>query len=83
MRQNALASELLYVATRASRIGSSSLGPAEGPTRRFTLPDEYTCAEFSVAFKHTFRLPPDLARQLADYANRKRVPQAFSQAKAC
>jgi predicted transcriptional regulator len=27
--------------------------------------------------KHTFRLPPDLARQLADYANRKRVPQAL------
>src|SRR6478609_4380241 len=27
--------------------------------------------------KHTFRLPPELARQLADYANRKRVPQAF------
>ncbi len=26
--------------------------------------------------KHTFRLPPDLARQLADYANRKRMPQA-------
>ena len=27
--------------------------------------------------KHTFRLPPDLARQLADYAQRKRVPQAL------
>ena len=27
--------------------------------------------------KHTFRLPPDLARQLADYAGRKRVHQAF------
>jgi len=27
--------------------------------------------------KHTFRLPPDLAGQLADYANRKRVPQAL------
>ena len=27
--------------------------------------------------KHTFRLPPELARQLADYANRKRVPQAL------
>jgi hypothetical protein len=27
--------------------------------------------------KHTFRLPPDLARRLADYANRKRVPQAL------
>ena len=27
--------------------------------------------------KHTFRLPPDLARQLADYANRKRVSQAL------
>ena len=27
--------------------------------------------------KHTFRLPPDLARQLADYADRKRVPQAL------
>lgn len=27
--------------------------------------------------KHTFRLPPDLASQLADYANRKRVPQAL------
>jgi predicted transcriptional regulator len=27
--------------------------------------------------KHTFRLPPDLAGLLADYANRKRVPQAL------
>ena len=27
--------------------------------------------------KHTFRLPPDLAGRLADYANRKRVPQAL------
>lgn len=27
--------------------------------------------------KHTFRLPPDLSRQLADYANRKRVSQAL------
>jgi hypothetical protein len=27
--------------------------------------------------KHTFRLPPDLAAQLADYAYRKRVPQAL------
>jgi hypothetical protein len=27
--------------------------------------------------KHTFRLPPDLAAQLADHAARKRVPQAL------
>src|ERR1700732_2071592 len=27
--------------------------------------------------KHTFRLPPDLAGQLADYAGRRRVPQAL------
>ncbi|MFT3938134.1 CopG family transcriptional regulator [Rhodopseudomonas sp.] len=27
--------------------------------------------------KHTFRLPPELAGQLADYACRKRVPQAL------
>ncbi|HEX4077421.1 MAG TPA: CopG family transcriptional regulator [Rhizomicrobium sp.] len=27
--------------------------------------------------KHTFRLPPDLASQLGDYAARKRVPQAL------
>jgi predicted transcriptional regulator len=27
--------------------------------------------------KHTFRLPPDLAGKLADYAIRKRVPQAL------
>ena len=27
--------------------------------------------------KHTFRLPPDLAVQLANYAQRKRVPQAL------
>ena len=26
--------------------------------------------------KHTFRLPPDVALKLADYATRKRVPQA-------
>ena len=28
----------------------------------------------AVRTKHTFRLPPDLATQLADYAARKRVP---------
>ncbi|MEH2571763.1 CopG family transcriptional regulator [Bradyrhizobium sp. AZCC 1708] len=27
--------------------------------------------------KHTFRLPPDLAGKLADFADRKRVPQAL------
>src|SRR6516162_6801912 len=27
--------------------------------------------------KHTFRLPAELARQLADYAGRKRLHQAF------
>lgn len=27
--------------------------------------------------RHTFRLPPDLASKLADYAVRKRVPQAL------
>ena len=27
--------------------------------------------------RHTFRLPPDLASELADYAARKRVPQAL------
>ena len=27
--------------------------------------------------KHTIRLPPDLAGQLADYASRKRVPQSL------
>ncbi len=27
--------------------------------------------------KHTFRLPPDLSARLADYAARKRVPQAL------
>src|SRR3954453_18715723 len=27
--------------------------------------------------KHTFRLPPELARQLAEYAGRKRLHQAF------
>jgi hypothetical protein len=27
--------------------------------------------------KHTFRLPPELASQLANYASRKRVPQAL------
>ena len=27
--------------------------------------------------KHTFRLPPELAAKLADYANRKRVSQAL------
>ena len=27
--------------------------------------------------KHTIRLPPELAGQLADYASRKRVPQSL------
>jgi predicted transcriptional regulator len=27
--------------------------------------------------RHTFRLPPDLAGQLADYANRKQVPSSL------
>ena len=31
----------------------------------------------AVRTKHTFRLPPDLAGKLADYAARKRVPQAL------
>jgi predicted transcriptional regulator len=30
-----------------------------------------------VRTKHTFRLPPELAAKLADYANRKGVPQAL------
>jgi predicted transcriptional regulator len=30
-----------------------------------------------VRSKHTFRLPPDMARKLADYAVRKQVPQAL------
>lgn len=30
----------------------------------------------STRLRHTFRLPPDLSRQLADYAGRKRVSQA-------
>jgi predicted transcriptional regulator len=30
-----------------------------------------------VRLKHTFRLPPELANRLADYALRKRVPQAL------
>ena len=30
-----------------------------------------------VRSKHTFRLPPDVATKLADYAARKRVPQAL------
>jgi predicted transcriptional regulator len=30
-----------------------------------------------VRTKHTFRLPPELAVKLADYATRKRVPQAL------
>jgi predicted transcriptional regulator len=30
-----------------------------------------------VRTKHTFRLPPELAGKLADYATRKRVPQAL------
>lgn len=29
-----------------------------------------------IRIKHTFRLPPELSRQLADYAGRKRVSQA-------
>ena len=33
--------------------------------------------ERAMRTKHTFRLPPDLAGRLADYANRKRVPQAL------
>ena len=31
----------------------------------------------SVRTKYTFRLPPDLASKLADYANRKRVAQSL------
>jgi predicted transcriptional regulator len=31
----------------------------------------------TVRTKHTFRLPPDLALKLADYAARKRAPQAL------
>lgn len=31
----------------------------------------------SLRIKHTFRLPPDLSAQLADYASRKRITQAL------
>lgn len=31
----------------------------------------------ALRIKHTFRLPPDLSKELADYAARKRVPQAL------
>ncbi|MFZ5737129.1 MAG: CopG family transcriptional regulator [Pseudomonadota bacterium] len=31
----------------------------------------------ALRIKHTFRLPPELSAQLADYAARKRVPQAL------
>jgi predicted transcriptional regulator len=31
----------------------------------------------AIRTKHTFRLPPDLAGKLAEYAARKRVPQAL------
>jgi hypothetical protein len=31
----------------------------------------------ALRIKHTFRLPPDLSAQLADYAGRKRVTQAL------
>lgn len=31
----------------------------------------------ALRIKHTFRLPPDLSKQLADYAARKRVAQAL------
>ena len=34
-------------------------------------------ADVAMRTKHTFRLPPDLAGKLADYAARKRVPQAL------
>lgn len=31
----------------------------------------------AIRIKHTFRLPPDLSKELADYAARKRVTQAL------
>ena len=31
----------------------------------------------ALRIKHTFRLPPGLSKELADYAGRKRVPQAL------
>ena len=45
--------------------------------RQVSLDPAMTCRCDSVRTKHTFRLPPDLAAKLADYAARKRVPQAL------
>lgn len=44
---------------------------------RWILATASTSRDRSMRTKHTFRLPPDLAGQLADYAGRKRVPQAL------
>ena len=41
------------------------------------IPTTAWASEAAMRTKHTFRLPADLAAQLADYAHRKRVPQAL------
>ena len=55
------------------RTGSRSRAPGGDGSRR----RHRALGARSMRTKHTFRLPPDLAGQLADYAGRKRVPQAL------
>ena len=45
--------------------------------RRRSIPATTSGCECSMRTKHTFRLPPELASKLADYAARKGVPQAL------
>ena len=62
--------------TMRSALGQCSAKSARSPARRPSIPPT-TWALSPVRSKHTFRLPPDIASKLADYAARKRVPQAL------
>ena len=63
-----------------TRSGAASLQPqvrGHRPPGRARSRRRHRAVRSSMRTKHTFRLPPDLAGKLADYADRKRVPQAL------
>ena len=60
----------------AAILAPCSARRARSPGRSRSIPATTWTSE-PMRTKHTFRLPPDLAGKLADYADRKRVPQAL------
>ena len=62
-------------AQRARVMRRQAAGVARRP--QWIRATALTCDAAAMRTKHTFRLPPELAVRLAEYADRKRVPQAL------